>query len=251
MNISSRLKRSISHLFYGSQLYNGSVDKSELLYKSSMGSMLKYTITSRNNQELPICCVSSFLTMAYSANHAYITGYLPMTSKQEVRFYRTASMLFNRLMSESPSYNGVLTKAASIKNELYYGAPGIIMDSHKEPLLVTAVKCNIDGRSVTVNECKVYLNPKILNSNGTIEKFIMDKILPYISSYGIYVNIPDRNFVYTRYELDGMNGSLCKPDIIISKSINDFFTFADTKINSAEAELIDNFNRFINFVTHN
>lgn len=116
---------------------------------------------------------------------------LPITSSTEKR---AGSSIFRKFMIGSTM--GGLMKVTTNKGKVYYGVPGLILDSNfKVIFLATHVYTTTTyPRAWKLSKRKLYINPSVLTSSDTLEKTITKTVLP------IYAN--NKIDAYTRFSRD-------------------------------------------------
>lgn len=217
-------------------------------YGDVFNKALKVTcdLQSSRNIELPIYALDNLIgginnrRDSESATSIFITlGSTPYTR----RFYRTPGMMFFNLFK---NVYGLTKCVLSTKKELYYGAPGILLDQHKEPLLLATVNCDLSSRVVAMNAVNLYVNPKVLCSTGTLEKFIMAKVIPCI----LTSKVRSLDYLYNRHSKNFISGNSFVPNIIISENIHNFFAKQDSRIIDPNAKLLSEFDQLIKYMEH-
>lgn len=217
-----KLRDALAHLF----TFQGfSVEVLNSFYYDSVLSKVFRIKYADNNLEIPLFGINNFMR-AINDNYARHDDvfYMPLkySSITSANTYKTPGMLFYNLLT-----SGAIKRAISSKRELYYGSNGIIMDAHKNPIILCVVKADKDARW-TFKEFIMYINPKVFVSNGVLEKFIVSRLIPYIVSNGIVFTRDYSNFSYNR-----RFNITSPPKMIISDHINDFF------VDSTERDLHD------------
>lgn len=120
---------------------------------------------------------------------------------------RTAdSMLkyFFELPRRSYSYVLGLKKAVTNKGEVYYGAPGLILNSNFEPLVIGMTEYDREEFSGTFNRHVLKVNPEVFVSEGFLEKAIIKKLIPFYSRN----DVEGRT---VRVEVDNISKYIVKP----------------------------------------
>lgn len=80
-----------------------------------------------------------------------------------------------------------LKKAVTSKGKVYYGAPGLILNSNFEPLVIGITEYEIGASSRTFSRHILKVNPIVFTSEDFFEKALIKKIIPF----------------YTRNEIEG------------------------------------------------
>lgn len=245
---SIKLNESLNRLFDGIYTARGGFSNEYFFYNSSSSKML--VCKKGTNIEIPICCFSeSILYLTRLGNNIEVSIPLRHNISEGRRTYKTAHMLFYNLIT-NPSTDSILRRVIAPHNEVYYGSNGLLLDADKNPLLLTAVK--VEGNSsnfMNLTEVILYVSPKVFNGTGILHKYIRDKVIPHLTSLGVYV--------YLGYNLPrsvtnniGGDSSKVKPKIIISDSIDNFFTspFEVKDCEEASDIMLNNFEDFFKFL---
>lgn len=222
-SLSRKVEDSINNFFSMYMWTEDSIDNKNVF---NSGTMNKYfVIGSSANREVPTCCFASNINKIVSEQGSRF--YIPLHDCSSVRkSYKTAHMVFNNLVSK-PSRRGVLTRIRTTDGEVYYGSFGVLMDSRKNPLMVSSLSVNKAGANYNVEELILYINPVVFTRTGMLDKFIRDKVIPYVLGTGVqfenlsrFNNIRDNlfrkrdeNLIYRVH-----------PKIVISDTINKFFS---------------------------
>lgn len=120
---------------------------------------------------------------------------------------RTAdSMLKYFFERPSRSYNYILglRKAVTSKGEVYYGAPGLILNSNLEPLVIGMSEYNRGNHLEPFNRHVLKINPNVFTSEGFLEKAIIRKLIPFYTGHSV-----DGKTV--RVEVDDISKYIVKP----------------------------------------
>lgn len=245
---SRKLEDSLNRLFDGSYTNSRGFSNENFFYNSNSNKML--VCKKGTNIEIPICCFSeSILYLTRLGDNIEVSIPLRHNISEGRGIYKTAHMLFYNLIM-CPSTSSILIKAITPHNEVYYGSNGLLLDANKNPLLLTAVK--VDGNSsnfINLTEVVLYVSPKIFNGTGILHKYIRDKVIPHLASLGVYVHL---GYGLPRNIINNIGGdfSKVKPKIIISDSINNFFT-SPLGVEDCEDTsdiMLDNFEDFFKFL---
>ena len=131
-----------------------------------------------------------------------------------------------------------LMKFVTNKNEIYYSGAGVILDENFIPLIIIGVNVN-----TYVNTVKI--NPDVFMRNGTVENFIIKKLIPFFI-FGL--NTGDRfgdKTIYLRRGRIDFHVDLCY-------NINEYITSTKTPnhydIERVNSFLSENSDDFINYV---
>lgn len=217
-----KLRDALSRLFtfqgYGNEVHNS-------FYYDSVLSKVFRIKYAHNNFEIPLSGINNFMSaIEFNFPRPDDVFYMPLryNSITSANTYKTPGMLFYNLLT----YDSI-KRAISSKRELYYGGNGIIMDAHKNPIILCVVSADKNTRW-TFKELIMYINPKVFVSSGVLEKFIVSRLIPYIVANGITFTRDYSNFRYSR-----RFNITSPPKMIISEHINDFF------VDSTERDLHD------------
>lgn len=91
------------------------------------------------------------------------------------------------------SISNRLTKVCNPTGLGYYGGNGLIFDKQWDPLMVCGYIVNIDKehKKYCINSAKCYVSPEVFTNNDVLSKFIIKKVIPYITTYGICTPLKD------------------------------------------------------------
>lgn len=218
--VSEKLRGSTSRFFctYSNEgsYYNGK----DFFHNGALDKFI-YVKSSFHN-EVPVFCFETIVLYLKNEGNEVI---LPLTYSNEKarKTYKTAHMLFHHLIN-TPAVGQRLTRIRASSGEVFYGANGILLDSNRNPIMLATIRT--EGLSnITMEELILYINPKVFNNDGILNKYIKDKIIPHILS-GIYLTGgPYIRGVINRLNMDsyGIRREVT-PKIVISDTINNFFT---------------------------
>lgn len=120
---------------------------------------------------------------------------------------RTADSIFKYFFSPSrhgySNYVG-LKKAETSKGEVYYGAPGLILDHNFEPIVIGISEYTGDGVVKKFERHVLKVNPNVFLSDGLLEKAIIKKLIPFYTRY----DVEGRT---VRVEVDNISKYIVKP----------------------------------------
>lgn len=245
---SRKLEESLNRLFDGSYNNSRGFSNEDFFYNSGSNKML--VCKKGTNVEIPICCFSeSILYLTRLSNNIEVSIPLRHNTFEGGRIYKTAHMLFYNLIVR-PSTGNTIRRVRAPHNEVYYGSNGLLLDANKNPLLLTAVKVEGDSNSImNLTEVVLYVSPKIFNGTGILHKYIRDKVIPHLTSLGVYTYL---GYGLPRSVINNTGGefSRVKPKIIISDSINNFFSSPLGVEDCEETSdiMLDNFEDFFKFL---
>ena len=101
--------------------------------------------------------------------------------------YRTADALIRNLVEFDPSWRSMYLTAKTNKGETYYGCNGTIFNKDMVPLIFNVIECEIVDNTLIYKRVKSYIHPSVFYSDGTVEKCIANKIIPFVMKNGIDV----------------------------------------------------------------
>lgn len=218
--VSEKLRESVSRFFSTYSNEGDSYIGNEFFYNGKLDKFI--SIKSSLHNEIPVFC---FETITSYLRHEGNEVILPLTynNKRTDKAYKTAHMLFYHIIN-TPAVGQRLTRIRASSGEIFYGASGILLDSNRNPIMLATIRT--EGLlNISMEELILYINPKVFNSEGIINKYIKDKIIPHILS-GIYLT--DDSYirgVNNRISIDSYGSyRSVTPKIVISDTINNFFT---------------------------
>lgn len=161
-------------------------------------------------------------------------------------------MIFNNLVN-IPSRRGVLTRIRTADGEIYYGSYGILMDSRKNPLMLSSLSINKVGQNYNIEEVTLYINPIVFTRTGILDKFIRDKVIPYILGTGVQFEHYFTRFSSVRDRLDRKRDknlvNRIYPKIVISDTINKFFSCPRDYGSIVSDGILANIDDFMEFIS--
>lgn len=101
--------------------------------------------------------------------------------------YRTADALIRDLVEFSSNSDGMYLVASTNKGETYYGCNGTIFNKDMVPLIFNVIECEIVDNTLMYKKVKSYIHPSVFYSDGTVEKCIANKIIPFVMQNGVEV----------------------------------------------------------------
>lgn len=127
-------------------------------------------------------------------------------------------------------FNNRLQKVITSKDEIYYGAKGIILDKDFNILLLCTIFNIVDEFNAKHTECRIYINPRVfLDEKESMYKTIIRKIIPFYISHDVRLH----SYAYRE---------TYKPRIII----DDVSSFIETPANPSIQECLeDTFSQFL------
>ena len=109
--------------------------------------------------------------------------------------YRTADTLIKSLVEFNSSRSGMYLTATTNKGETYYGCNGTIFNKDMVPLILNVIECEIVDNTLVYKRVKSYIHPSVFYTDGTVEKCIVNKIIPFVMQNGIEVRACDLRVV--------------------------------------------------------
>lgn len=109
--------------------------------------------------------------------------------------YRTADALIRNLVEFNSSRGDMYLRAKTNKGETYYGCNGTIFNKDMVPLIFNVIECEIVNDALVYKKVKSYIHPSVFYSDGTVEKCIANKIIPFVMQNGITLGYFDSRVV--------------------------------------------------------
>lgn len=98
---------------------------------------------------------------------------------------RTVDALIERLTGYYSGMQSMYTGISTNNGETYYGCNGTIFNKDMTLLIFNTVECVIEGKNLVYKKIKSYVHPSVFYSDGTVEKCIVNKIIPFAIQNGI------------------------------------------------------------------
>lgn len=120
--------------------------------------------------EYPKCSKGTIIAMPIAANHTIF----PTSSALSI----VKAFFKNNLSS-------IKIVKVSLKNNIYYGGPGIIMNDKFEPLFLSTLQGSVVFNAFhypqfIVSKFNIYINKKVvIDTNDTVSKIILNKLVPF------------------------------------------------------------------------
>lgn len=218
--VSEKLRESTSRFFCTHSNEGESYNGNDFFHNGKLDKFI--SVKSSSHNEVPVFC---FETIVSYLRHEGNEVILPLTyiNGRVDKAYKTAHMLFHHLI-KTPTVGQRLTRIRASSGEIFYGANGILLDSNRNPIMLATIKT--EGLlNINMEELILYINPKVFSSEGILNKYIKDKIIPHILS-GIYLTGGSYiRGVNNRISIDSYGSyRSVTPKIVISDTINNFFT---------------------------
>lgn len=109
--------------------------------------------------------------------------------------YRTADVLIRNLVEFGSSFRSMYLTAKTNKGETYHGCNGTIFNKDMVPLIFNVIECEIVNNALVYKRVKSYIHPSVFYSDGTVEKCIVNKIIPFVMQNGIKIMPHDSRVV--------------------------------------------------------
>ena len=109
--------------------------------------------------------------------------------------YRTADALLRNLVEFDSSRASMYLTASTHKRETYHGCNGTIFNKDMVPLIFNVIECEIVNNALVYKKVKSYIHPSVFYSDGTVEKCIANKIIPFVMQNGIELGYFDPRVV--------------------------------------------------------
>lgn len=101
--------------------------------------------------------------------------------------FRTVDALIRNLTEFISSRDGMYLTVKTNKDEVYHGCTSTIFNKDMTLLIFNVIECEIEHHTLVYKKVKSYIHPSVFYSEGTVEKCIVNKIIPYILKYGVEV----------------------------------------------------------------
>ena len=245
--VNAKLRESVTRFFCGSVGDSHNYNGNEFFYNGKMDKFV--SIKSSVNNEIPVFCFDQSVDYMIHDNKEVI---IPLTYNRRgnPKTYKTAHMLFNHLI-KNPEFGNKVTKVISSNNEVYYGSSGLLLNASRNPLMFATIRT--EGiTQMRLNEIILYVHPSVFTNEGILDKYIRDKVIPYILSEGVYLDVPTYRRDYT-FNIGRNSGYLRKvtPKIVISDSINRFFiTTSEGDVDNASDIILNNLDDFFTYMNN-
>lgn len=214
--VNTKLISTVSKFFSGYSNEDNDCTGSDFFYNGGFNKFM--TLKSCIDNEIPVFCFETIYRHIRNPQNEVI---IPLSyRKYNVgKAYKSTHMLLYHLI-QTPVMGGRLTRVSSSSGEMFYGSSGLLMDSNMNPMMLATVKTHFSCGAMNLKELILYISPSIFTEEGFLNKYIRDKVIPFILS-GVSFNcniIPGINDEIVR-----INHRQVIPKIIISDSINRFF----------------------------
>lgn len=169
---------------------------SQLNYEDNNVYTLFLNIKAHENKvEIPIFCKDNILRALYSScpNHTINISIPFIRDIISISTFRSSDPLIRHLTYYAPTQANMFSVTKTVKGEEYYGNCGLIFDKDMNLLLLNTIEYEIKENSDNAinfyaRKVKVYVHPLVFYTDGTVEKCIINKIIPYSLQKGISIN---------------------------------------------------------------
>ena len=168
----------------------------------------------------------------------YITSLF--VGKEETK--RTSDSMVRTMLETSTHYK--LCKVTTNTGLVYYGGAGVIFNSRMELLMLNVVKYNLTNPFIELLKPIMYISPKVFTGDGPVEKNILKKLIPTVSTEGASLNTVT-SMVHNKFNYSGEGNTRVytkkMPEIIIADvsdrfihkpDMPDLSHFNDEEVNS-------------------
>ena len=142
--------------------------------------------------------------------------------------FRSADTLIRYLIETSSNQKNMYHSAKTNKDEIYYGANGLLFDKDMNLLFMSLIECDIEGNVIKYKKVKVFIHPLVFYSDGTVEKCLINKVIPFSLKEGVtvYGGFAD-NFVQNLVNYNDPNNYFtyhkAVPEIVVADVKDKFF----------------------------
>lgn len=158
--------------------------------------------------------------------------------------FRSADTLIRYLIEASSNQKNMYHSAKTNKDEVYYGANGLLFDKDMNLLFMSLIECDIEGVVLRYKKVKVFIHPMVFYSEGIVEKCLINKVIPYslregVTVYGGFQSENIENLVNFSNPRDRARWHKTVPEIVVADVKDRFFykpvlhssTFSDEDVN--------------------
>ena len=149
------------------------------------------------------------LVRSFGAIQSFATNFVgeitvPLTVVEEQE-RRTSDSIFKYFFGSSRHTTLGLKKASTSKGEVYYGAPGIVLDRDFKPLIIGICEYSKDESTHgNIQRCVLKVSPKVFGSDGLLEKAVVKKLIPYYTT-------SNQDGRTVRVEIDDIDSYVVRP----------------------------------------
>lgn len=145
----------------------------------------------------------------------------PLINTMPTENKRTSNSIFRTLLSFND--NSRLVKVKTSKGEIYYGAPGIVLDEEYNVLLLMAMKAILEEHNLLYYEPVLYINPSVFINKDLVSKNIISNIVPYFIENKVTLTDSSINYEHIKYK-EGLVSStsfITQPRLSVGIEIKD------------------------------
>lgn len=107
---------------------------------------------------------------------------------EESPIFRSADTLIRYLIESSSNQKNMYHSAKTNRDEIYYGANGLLFDKDMNLLFISLIECDIEGNVIKYKKVKVFIHPLVFYSDGIVEKCLINKVIPYSLRKGVTIS---------------------------------------------------------------
>lgn len=142
--------------------------------------------------------------------------------------FRSVDVLIRYLIETPSTQKNMYYSAKTNKDEVYYGANGLLFDKDMNLLFMSLIECDIEGIVIRYKKVKVFIHPLVFYSDGTVEKCLINKVIPYslregVTVYGGYRSASIKNLVNFSNPNDYSTLHKAVPEIVVADVKDKFF----------------------------
>lgn len=231
--VSSRMGYTINHM-YSVAGHLASPIRNSINYESNNAFSTFFKVDTQGDIiELPVFArestISKLISMFGSEHRSTII--IPFVSPSDAtnaNTYRTSDALIKALIEFVSSPWSMYSCAKTNKDEVYYGANGLLFDKDMNLLFLSSIECEIDNNTIIYRKVKAYVHPSVFYSDGTVEKCLINKVIPYslkegVVVYGGFQNALIKNLINYSDPSDYRTSRRVIPEVIVADVKDRFF----------------------------
>lgn len=166
--------------------------------------------------------------------------------------FRSADTLIRYLIETPSNQKNMYHSAKTNKDEVYYGANGLLFDKDMNLLFMSLIECDIEGVILRYKKVKVFIHPMVFYSEGIVEKCLINKVIPYslregVTVHGGYHSTNIENLVNFSNPNDYTTQHRAVPEIVVADVKDKFFyepvlpssTFSNEDVNECLKRNLD------------
>lgn len=147
---------------------------------------------------------------------------------EENLIFRSSDTLIRYLIETPSNQENMYHSAKTNKDEVYYGANGLLFDKDMNLLFMSLIECDIEGFVLRYKKVKVFIHPMVFYSEGIVEKCLINKVIPYslregVTVYGGYHSRNIENLVNFSNPNDYTTQHKAVPEIVVADVKDKFF----------------------------